>query len=161
MENNGDRGVTNQEKMVGLQNRPPDIGLLSDGELSSRLTAAMACFQDTLDSPRTQLILRNAALTLLELPGHEFSVKLVYDLLTDDGQRSRAVKTLSEETPQYWSKEWDSLWRKDVDPLLSISQQRIAKRNSLLVFWSREWDQIPAGPKAHMVRMLERMVPLE
>lgn len=140
-----------------MQEQLPAVDYLPEDVLNSRLGAAMAPFQDAPGSPLTHMILRNSILMLLELPEHVASVQLVYELLTDAQFRNDAVKRLGETTPQYWSEGWDSLWRKDIDPLLSVTQQRVAKRNSILAFWSKEWGDVHSGAKTQAVKILEMM----
>lgn len=158
MEDDEERGVTKQETVVASQKQLPMVDYLPEDELNSRLRAAMTTFQYALDSPRTQMILRNSILILLELPEHTVNAQLIYKLLTDEQFRKEAIKRLSETTPHYWSEDWNSLWRKDIDPLLSIAQQRVAKRNSIITFWSKEWDEIPSDVKRHVVKMLEKII---
>jgi hypothetical protein len=117
----------------------------------------MDSLTDVIDSPLTHLILRNAALTLLEIQGEDLSIRKIYELLTDDRFRSSIVSMLAEITPPYWSEEWSLLWRKDAEPLFSVSQQRIVRLAGLLTFWTKEWGEIPYDIKRHVAEMLKGM----
>jgi hypothetical protein len=154
LENNGGRGIT---KAPELRQELPIISLPREAELNRELSTAMDSLIDAIDSPRTHLILRNAVLTLLELPGEDFSIRKVYELLTDDRFRSSVISRLGETTPPCWSEEWSLLWRKDADPLLSISQQRIVRLTGLLTFWTKEWGEIQYDIKRHIAEMLKGM----
>lgn len=145
MENDGGRGIT----------KAPE--LRQEAELNRRLSTIMDSLTDVIDSPQTHLILRNAALTLLEIQGEDFSIRKIYELLTDDRFRSSIVSMLAKMTPPYWSEEWSLLWRKDADPLFSASQQRIVRLTGLLTFWTKEWGEIPYDIKRHVAEMLKGM----
>lgn len=134
------------------------VALALERDIDTRLRQFMEALANIVDSPKALLILRNAALTLLELPEHTLDVEKVCELLTDDQVRAGVIKKLSEETPPYWSEQWNSLWEKDVDPLLSESQQRIVRRISLVTFWSKEWDGIPAEVRSHVAEAAKVMI---
>ncbi len=110
--------------------------------------------QDVIDSPKSLLIVRNAILTLLEVPGERFSREKVGQLLRDDNYRAELVRNLNEQTPEYWSSQWDASWRKDKEPLLSTAQEQITKRGSLIEFWTKEWPTIGEDVKGHLTKAL-------
>lgn len=131
--------------------------MASGGYSDTELKRFMDAVADIVDSPKAHLILRNAAATLLELADHNLSVGEVCRLLSDDHFRDDVIEKLSEETPQYWSEQWNSLWKKDAEPLSSDAQQRIARRISLMTFWGREWSGIPAEVRRHVAEAARAM----
>lgn len=131
--------------------------LTLEEDTDARLRQFMDALADVVDSPKTHLILRNAALTLLELPECTLDLEKIRKLLTDAQVRASVMKELSEETPPYWSEQWNSLWRKDVEPLSSKAQQRIVRRISLLTFWSKEWDEVPAEVRSHVTDAVQAL----
>lgn len=128
---------------------------LSEEELARQTNNYLSLFSSIIDCPKDQLILRNAITTLLLISDHKFSVKGVYALLTQEQTRTQAAKELSDGIPSYWSKEWDSLWKKDADPLLSVDQQRVTTRTRLANFWSKEWSDMPLEIVAQLTTALK------
>jgi RNA polymerase-interacting CarD/CdnL/TRCF family regulator len=112
---------------------------------------------DAVDSPKFLLIIRNAVHTLLETPGQDFSWKSVHELLSDEKFRSNVVSKLKEVTPDLWREEWDKMWKVEEDPLFSKAQQRIVKRQSLIVFWTEEWDTLPTKEKMHVAEVVSML----
>ena len=129
----------------------------SEDALARKTNEHLGLFVNIIDCPRDQLILRNAIMTLLELPEHKFSVGGVYSLLTKEEVRASAARKLSEGIPGYWSKDWDLLWKKDVDPLMSVEQQQITSRTRLVNFWSKEWAYMPSEIVDHLATALKKM----
>ncbi len=129
----------------------------SEEELARKTNEYLNLFANIIDCPRDQLILRNAITTILEMPEYKFSIDGVYKLLTQDQARADAAKKLSEAIPNYWSKEWDSSWRKDADPLMSLEQQRMTSITRLVNFWSKEWSDIPSDIVDQLVAALKKM----
>lgn len=128
----------------------------SEAEVQAPLHRFMAKLTDETSSPRVQLMLKNAVLTLLELH-EEPSFDKAYELVANPNARSNAAERLSAETPRFWSNKWDSLWRKDEDPLLSDAQQRMARRIGLQTFWAKEYDDLPPEIRAQAANALKMM----
>lgn len=143
MENNGERGI----------NSIPFFKQ-SNEQLNQEMLDHLDVVADAVDSPKFLLIIRNAVHTLLETPDQDFSWKAVHDLLTDEKFRSNVVGKLKEVTPKFWRDEWDKLWEINEDPLFSKAQQRIVKRQSLIVFWTEEWDTLPKKEKVHVAEVV-------
>ena len=149
------RGIV---KTVESKMSSPPSSLLSEEEVSAKVEQYMALLGNAIDSPLVQLILRNIVLTLLELPEHEFTIGKAYALVTEEQARIDSIFQLTKGTPQYWSKDWDLLWKKDADPLLSKSQQRAASRIRLATFWSTEWMTMPSETRTHVVNLLRSLM---
>jgi hypothetical protein len=132
--------------------------LLSEKEINEKLRKHLSSLGDIVYSPQEQLILRNIILTLLELPEHQFKLEKACDLASEDQAQARAVELLKQETPQYWSSDWNLLWKKDADPLLSFSQQRATSRARLVTFWESEWNTIPIDVRNHVAIALKAMM---
>lgn len=130
---------------------------LPDEELTTKSRECMNLLNSIIDCPFTQMILKNSVHLLLELPEHRFDVKSMHQLLTDEKTRSISINTLLQETPSYWTEEWNSLWKKDVAPLLSLGQQRIAKRISLINFWDKEYATIPVEDRNRVANIVHSM----
>jgi hypothetical protein len=154
MANNGGRTAVVEEPAERSET-DSSVLLLAEEELNNVLGQHLRSLSDIVDSPRQQLILRNIILTLLELPEHEFTIEKAHALATQDQTRTEVIEKLKEGTPQYWSNDWNQLWKKDADPLLSMSQQRIASRTKLITFWSGEWATIPPEARDHVANALK------
>ena len=128
--------------------------LLSSVQLSNKAKEYMRSFHYLIDSPKFLLIVRNATLTLLEISEQEISRDKIGQFLRDDNYRAEVVGMLREQTPAYWSEQWDASWHKDREPLLSAVQERITRRASLLEFWTTEWRTISEDVKAHLTKVL-------
>ena len=129
----------------------------SDEMLNQELENNLGLIWDDIESPRTLWIMRNAILTILETPDQSFSWKAVHALLTQDDFRTDIVNKLKQVTPKFWREEWDFLWKVDEDPLFSKAQQRIVRRNSLIVFWTEEWSDTPKKAKIHAAEIIEAL----
>lgn len=134
------------------------VAVASEEELVPGLRESVKALGDAVTCPLEHLILGNAALTLLELSGQPFSFKEVYALLVDERARLDAIRRLSEETPAYWSEEWNGLWGRDIDPLLSVAQERAVKRLALMAFWRKEWYGLSAEVKNRLAGALKAMI---
>jgi hypothetical protein len=121
--------------------------------LSHQLKEHMRSFQDIVASPKSLLIVRSAILTLLEAR-EEVSRDKVGQLLRDESYRAEALRKVKEQTPEYWSEQWNSSWRNDKEPLLSATQEQITRRAGLLEFWNKEWETISEDVKTHLTRAL-------
>ena len=104
---------------------------------------AMRPFANTIASPQTRLIIRNAVETLPELGYRSPDPANVSKMLSDDDFRSHLVKEITAMTPGIWSDDWRDAWSMDVEPLLSKEQGRAFKRLSLIRFWTEEWERLP------------------
>lgn len=124
-----------------------------DAEIEKKLQTNLRRFRDRIDSPKTLLIIRNAVLTLLEV-GDEVEDQMLSYLLADKDYRDGVVNRLSSQTPEYWDESWSKAWVKEIEPLYSKAQQRIARRRSLLSFWTKEWDTLPAEQVKHALEAL-------
>jgi hypothetical protein len=124
----------------------------SSFQVSNKAKECMRLFQDIIDSPKTLLIVRNAILTLLETSEEEVNRDTVGQLLRDNNYRAQVVGKLKDQTPDYWSEQWDVSWHKDKEPLLSAGQERITRRASLIEFWTEEWGTISEDVKAHLTK---------
>jgi hypothetical protein len=147
MENNGNREVGSSILMEK-----------SDELLNQELKNNLAFTVDAIDAPKTLWIMRNAILTILDTPNQPYSWKAVHSLITQDDFRADIVDKLKKVTPMFWREEWDSLWKVDEDPLFSKAQQRVARRHSLIVYWTEEWSQIPAKAKNHAAKIAQELV---
>lgn len=123
--------------------------------LEQEAKRTLALVSDSIDSPKVFYALRNAVLTLLQIPDQPFNWGNVYTLFTQDAYRASIIKRLKELTPAFWSEQWDSLWTVEVDPLFAMRQQYIVRRQSLIVYWSEEWEQIPEEVKTHAVDIVK------
>jgi hypothetical protein len=146
MENNGDRGINSNSFFKQ-----------SSEQLNQEMLDHLDVVADAVDSPKFLLIIRNAVHTLLETPGQDFSWKSVHELLSDEKFRSNVVSKLKEVTPDLWREEWDKMWKVEEDPLFSKAQQRIVKRQSLIVFWTEEWDTLPTKEKMHVAEVVSML----
>lgn len=132
-------------------NPSSDFNLPSENIIEKKLQYQLRPIRDRIDSPRTLLILKNAVLTLLELEvkqGDSNSPEKIdgnslLSLLSNDDFRKVTLAKLASSTPSFWDDNWDRAFAKDAEPLYSERQQRIMRRRSLIVFWTKEWDSIP------------------
>lgn len=165
MENNEGRGKTTATTAIEKDDRKEATAvssssesvILSEKELNERVHRDLMSLGDIIDSPQEQLILRNIILTLLELT-EEFTIKRAYDLVSEDQAKGRVIELLSQGTPQYWSSDWNLLWKKDEEPLLSFSQQRATSRARLVTFWQSEWTTISLEIRNHVAGALKAMM---
>ncbi len=128
--------------------------ILAEADLAKKLSRAMHSMQELIDSPKTHFILRNTALTLLELPDHSFDLERAYLLLTNNSAREKIVRELLENTPEIWSETWNSLRLKETDPLYTAAQQHCVTRVQLARFWTKEWETIPEETRVHVANLL-------
>ncbi len=128
----------------------------SDRDIERKLEAELSIFADTIDSPRVLLILRNAALTLLEVHG-SIGLERMFLLVADSEYRAGIVDHLVTETPKYWDDTWNAAWAKDSEPLYSKRQQAIARRISLITFWIKEWSELPKHEVEHTSKALQAL----
>jgi hypothetical protein len=121
---------------------------------------------ENIDSPKALLIIRNAALTVLELNelklvGQEnkrsLDLSSLLSLLTNSEYRQRIVERLISTTPNFWDESWDQAWSKDAEPLYSERQQRIVRRRSLISFWTKEWQSLPKEQVEHAVQIVDSL----
>lgn len=164
MENNEGRTIQTTAAVEGVRGQkagaetvlPPSGSVsLSEEEMNEKLRIHVSSLGDIIDSPKELLILRNIILTLLELPEHQFDLRRALELATDVEEQARAIQSLKQETPQYWSADWNSIWKKDADPLLSFSQQEATSRARLVTFWESEWNTIPIEQRNHVAAALK------
>ncbi len=123
--------------------------------LDTRAKEYLKQVQDLVNSPNTQLVLRNSILTLLEVEDRDFTLDSVLRLLTDDNYRGDIVRRLKKKTPEYWSEKWNSSWNKDLPPIMSRVQEQISKRNSLIAFWTDEYETLALDMKAVAVQVFK------
>ncbi len=134
------------------------VGTLpSEEEVTRKLGVIMDSLKELIDSPKTQFILRNTVLTLLELPDYKFDVKLAFALVTDIEARREAAAKLTEMTPKPWSDTWNSSWSKDAEPNYCKLQQCSMRRLALAEFWSKEWEDIPVETRRHVASLLANL----
>lgn len=126
-------------------------------EIDNRLRECMNSLTQLLDSPQTLTILRNTALTLLELPEHQFDVDRAHALLTWSVVREDAVSKLREITPQLWSEAWNLQRPQSNGPLYTEVQQQTLIRSNLIRFWVEEWGRIPVEVRDHVADMLGKL----
>jgi hypothetical protein len=144
-----------------MENDGAGVALVSRDEptwedTGSRLHSIMTSLEDLVDSPKALLVLRNATLTLLEA-GEEFTYSKLYYLLSYDEYRKTVTNRLRQATPGTWSAGWNGAWQKDAEPLLSVAQEKMVRRNGLITFWSTEWMSIPEDLKAHVLRVVSAL----
>ncbi len=128
-----------------------------DWEIEKKLESCMQHLRPAVDSPKSLLIVRNAALTMLEVEG-KAEVQSVFLLVRDKDYRQSVVDKLAAGTPNYWDEVWNHAWTKEVDPLYSSEQQGIARRRSLISFWRSEWDTLPEDEVSQIVKNLQQLV---
>ena len=143
MENNG----------TGEQLTRISDSISDDAEIERKLESALSGLRLLVDSPKALLIMRNAALTLLEVHGTVGPERMLL-LVADPEFRAGVVNLLVRDTPKYWDETWNAVWHKDAEPLYSVRQQRIARRRSLIAFWTKEWSELPEEEVAHVGRIL-------
>ena len=124
-----------------------------DAEIEIKLQANLRPLSDRIDTPKTLLIFRNAVLTLLEV-GDQVDEQELLLLVLDKEYRQGIVNRLVSSTPDYWDQSWNAAWTKEIEPLYSRMQQRIARRRSLISFWTKEWDSLPAEQVRHAAEAL-------
>jgi hypothetical protein len=142
LENNGATAGLEAEAATGQHILNASGALPGDEEIEKKLELQMQSLRSAIDSPKTLLIVRNAALTLFEVDG-EVTQQAIFLLVTDKDYRKGIVDSLISETPNYWDDSWNAAWTKEIEPLYSNRQQRIARRRSLISFWTKEWDSLP------------------
>jgi hypothetical protein len=125
-------------------------------EIQRQLSPVLRLFESNVDSPRALLILRNSALTLLEVK-EGFELERMFVLLADSEYRLGVVNRLINETPKYWDPAWYEAWGKDGEPLYSKRQQAIARRRSLINFWTEEWKEISEHEIRHAIEVLQSL----
>ncbi len=126
----------------------------SDSEIERKLEPLLAAVGSAIDSPKVLLILRNSALTLLEVHG-SIGLERMFLMVADSEFRSGVVNHLVSETPVYWGNAWNEAWAKDREPLYSKRQQAIARRRSLITFWTKEWAELPEHEVRHATEILQ------
>jgi hypothetical protein len=126
----------------------------SSAETDSKLRECMDSLTDLIDSPQTMTILRMTALTLLELPEHQFDALRAYALLSYPAVREEAVSKLRGITPEFWSEAWNQERPQSTGPLYSEAQQNTLTRINLIRFWVEEWGRIPAELRKHVADLL-------
>ncbi len=128
--------------------------ILDDRSILSVVDNVVRAVSNAIDTPRALLIVRDAALTLVEVR-EEISYERLLLLLADKEYRQGIVTRLVNTTPNYWDSSWNAAWKeKDAEPLYSEQQQRIARRRSLISFWTKEFDTLPTDQLNHVNEVL-------
>lgn len=138
-----------------IEHRAAELGVSipDDAEIEKNLQEHLHPLSERIDSPKTLLIFRNAVLTLLEI-GEQVDEQELLLLLVDKEYRQGIVDRLGSSTPKYWDQTWNAAWVKEIEPLYSRMQQKIARRRSLISFWTKEWDSLPADQVKHAAEVL-------
>lgn len=144
------------------------LDLPSQALIEKELQTQLRMIREKIDSPKALLIIRNAALTLLELnkaglfeqkSAQKLDLTLVKALLSDPQFRQTTVERLIATTPNFWDHNWEQAWTKDAEPLYSERQQRIVRRRSLISFWTKEWQALPRDQLEHAVQVVGSVAP--
>jgi hypothetical protein len=143
---------------------PPILDLPPQALIESELQTQLHKISENIDSPKALLIIRNAALTVLELnelklvgqeDNRSLDLSSLLSLLTNSEYRQRIVERLISTTPNFWDESWDQAWSKDAEPLYSERQQRIVRRRSLISFWTKEWQSLPKEQVEHAIQVVD------
>jgi hypothetical protein len=155
----GTSGVVSEQESADA----PVFDLPPQALIEKELQDELRKVREEIDSPRALLIIRNAALTLLELSEIKTAGQLrpcnldwnsVKSLLSNSQYRQTIVDRLISTSPNFWDENWDHVWSKDAEPLYSEQQQRIVRRRSLISFWTREWQTLPKDQIEHAVLVI-------
>jgi hypothetical protein len=156
------RVIEAQEGEDASQSRVVSV-FLSSSTIEKDLNARLRNLRNYIDSPKSLLILKNAFLTELEVYGTQplqkksaksvCDAKFVVCMLSDVAFREKIVDMLISTTPAIWDESWNHSWSKDAEPIYTEKQQRILRRRSLINFWTKELDSLPAEQVRHAIQI--------